>query len=123
MTVSKAKPQEEKHGGADALQAYLTSLAYLRQEAQRDGLDAVADIMWDALAAIGAWLDTGKAPLDSRTALNSSLCHSLEFLIRWLALPPDRQRQVAHDISRYEVGLEVEAAPRARLRTSREKAG
>jgi hypothetical protein len=123
VTVSKAKPQEAKHGGADALQSYLTSLAYLRQEAQRDGLDAVADIMWDALAAIGAWLDTGKAPLDSRAALNSSLCHSLEFLIKWLALPPHRQRQVARDIAMYEEGPDGEATPRLRPRASKEKAG
>jgi hypothetical protein len=123
VSVSKAKPQEAKHGGGDALQSYLTSLAYLRQEAKRDGLDAVADIMWDALAAMEAWLDTGKAPLDSRAALNSSLCHSLEFLIKWLALPPDRQRQVAHDIARYEEGLDGEAAPRLRPRSSKEKAG
>jgi hypothetical protein len=123
VSVSKAKPQQAKHGGGEALQAYLTSLAYLRQEAKRDGLDAVADIMWDALAAIGAWLDTGKAPLDSRAALNSSLCHSLEFLIKWLALPPDRQRQVANDIARYEEGLDGEAAVPSKPRASKEKAG
>ena len=122
MTVSKARPQETKHGGGDALQAYLTSLAYLRQEAQRDGLDAVAEIMWDALAAIGAWLDTGKAPLDSRAALSSSLCHSLEFLVKWLALPPDRQRQVARDIASYEAGLGGEAAPPPRPRASKKTA-
>jgi hypothetical protein len=128
VTVSKAKPQEVKHPrlrggrlGGDVLQAYLTSLAYLRQEAKRDGLDAVAEIMWDALAAIEAWLDTGKAPLDSRAALNSSLCYSLEFLIKWLALPPDRQRDVARDIAQYEAGLSAETVPQPRA--SRKIAG
>jgi hypothetical protein len=104
VTVIKAKPQEAKHGGGDVLQPYLTSL------------DAIADIMWDALAAIEAWLDTGKAPLDSRAALSSSLCHSPKFLIKWLALPPERQRRVARDIARYEAGLSAETVPRPRAR-------
>jgi hypothetical protein len=129
VTVSKAKPQEAKHPrlrggrlGGDVLQPYLTSLTYLRQEAKRDGLDAIAEIMWDAVAAIEAWLDTGTAPLASRAALSSSLCHSLEFLIKWLALPPDRKRQVAHDIARYEAGSSAETVPRARPGASRKTA-
>jgi hypothetical protein len=119
MTVSKARTQEASGGGANALQTYLTSLLYLRQEARREGLDAIAGIMWDALAAREKWLDTGKAPAHSRELLDSPLCHSLDFLVKWLALPPDRRRQVAQDIARYEVGLGVEAAPRSRPRASK----
>jgi hypothetical protein len=119
VTQSKARAQEAKHGGAEALQTYLTSLLYLRQEAKRDGLEPIAAIMWDALAALEAWLDTGEAPARSRDVLDSPLCHSLDFLIKWLALPPARQRQVAQDIARYEDGLSAEAVPRSRPRASK----
>ncbi len=102
------------------MQAYVTSLLYLRQEAKRDGLETIADIMWNALAAIETWLDTGKAPVNSRDVLDSPLCHSLEFLLKWLAMPPSRQRQVARDIARYEVGISSsEAGPRLRRRASK----
>jgi hypothetical protein len=111
--------QDAKHGGAKALRSYLTSLLYLRQEAKREGLDAVADIMWDGLAAIEQWLDTGKAPAHSREVLDSSLCYALEFLLTWVDLPPDSQRQVAHDIARYEEEISAnDAQPRARVLTS-----
>jgi hypothetical protein len=120
VTASKAKAQEAKGDSARALQTYLTSLLYLRQEAKRDGLDAVADIMRNALAAIEAWLDTGKASVNSHDVLDSPLCHSLDFLLKWLALPPDRQREVAQDIARYEAEASAaEAVPRARRRVSR----
>jgi hypothetical protein len=120
VTASKAKAQEAKGDSARALQTYLTSLLYLRQEAKRDGLDAVADIMRNALAAIEAWLDTGKASISSHDVLDSPLCHSLDFLLKWLALPPERQREVAQDIARYEAEASAaEAVPRARRRVSR----
>jgi hypothetical protein len=117
--VSKAELHIAKHDGANSLQSYVTSLAYLRQEAQRDGLDVVAEIMWDALAAIEAWLDSGKAPVSSRDVVDSTLCHSLDFLLKWLALPPARQHRVAQDIARYEGGLSAEAVPRSRSRASK----
>jgi hypothetical protein len=119
VTPGKARPQEAKHGWAEALQTYLTSLLYLRQEAKRDGLEPIAAIMWDALAALEAWLDTGEAPARSRDVLDSSLCHALDFLLKWLALPPARQRQVARDIGRYEDELSTEAVPRVRSRASK----
>ena len=120
MTVSKAKQVEAKCDSARALQTYLASLLYLRQEAKRDGLDAVAEIMWNALAAIEAWLDTGKAAVNGSDVLDSPLCHSLDFLLKWLALPPDRQREVAQDIARYEAEASAaDAVPRARRRVSR----
>jgi hypothetical protein len=102
VTVSKTAPQKLKRDGVNAMQTYLTSLMYLRQEAQRDGLEPVAEILWNALAAIEQWLDTGKAPVKSSDILDSPLCHSLEFLMKWTALPPATQRQVAKDIDRYE---------------------
>jgi hypothetical protein len=123
VTAGTDRAQEVKHGGGTALQSYLTSLLYLREEAKRDGLDAVAGIMWDALAAIERWLETGNAPARSRDVLDSSLCHGLDFLLKWLALPPDRQRQVARDIGRYEGGLSAEAVPRSRPRASKRIAG
>jgi len=58
--------------------------------------------MWDALVAMEGWLDTGDAPASSFEVLDSPLCHSLEFLLKWLTLPPDRQRQVARDIAKYQ---------------------
>jgi hypothetical protein len=94
MTVSKAPPHETKDRRANALRTHLASLAYLREEAKRDGLEALAGIISEALAAIAAWLDTGKAPARSPDVLDLSLCHALEFLLLWLALSPDRQRHV-----------------------------
>jgi hypothetical protein len=120
VTVSKAGPRKAKQDGLDALQTYLTSLLYLRQEAKRDGLDAVAEIIWDALAAIEEWLDTGKAPVKSSDVLDSPLCHSLDFLLQWMALPQTRQKQVARDIARYERGISAgEDVPRLRRRASK----
>lgn len=103
MKASKAMPRQSNHAAAaDALQTYLTSLLFLRQEAKREGLHVVAGIMWEALATIEAWLDTGSAPAHSHEVLDSSFCHSLDFLLKWLSLPPGRQREVAQDIARYE---------------------
>jgi len=120
VTVSKAGRQRTKQDGVNALQTYLTSLLYLRQEAKRDGLDVVAEIMWNALAAIEAWLDTGKAPVSSLDVLDSPLCHSLDFLLKWMALPPARQRQITQDLARYEVGISAgEAVPRSWPRASK----
>ncbi len=100
MTVNKVMTQEAKHGGATALQTYLMSLTYLRQEARREGLHVVAGIMWEAGVAIEVWLDSGNAPAHNPDVLNSPLCHSLDFLLKWLALPPAGRRRVAHDIAR-----------------------
>jgi hypothetical protein len=123
VTASKATRPQEKHGGGGALQSYLTSLIYLRQEAKRDGLDAIADIMWGAVAAIERWLDTGTAPAHSPEVLNSSLCHSLDFLLHWRALPPARQREVARDIARYEEEISTDVAlPVPRQKASRKTA-
>jgi hypothetical protein len=113
VTVSKIKPQDAKHGGGAPLQTYLASLLYLRQEAKREGLDAVAEIMWNALAAMEEWLNSGNAPVDSREILDSPLCHSLDFLLQWLVLSPARQRQVVQHIARYEAEISTgEDVPR-----------
>jgi hypothetical protein len=77
------------------LQTYLASLLYLREEARRDGLEPLADILWNAIAAVEAWLDSGESEVNSREVLDSSLCHSLDFLLKWLALPPAKQREVS----------------------------
>jgi hypothetical protein len=123
VTMSKAAPREANKTAADALQAYLTSLLYLREEARREGLDVVAGIMWDALAAIEAWLDSGNAPAHHPDVLNSSLCHSLNFLIKWLALPPASKRKVAQEITRYEDHIGAgQAVTRPRPRASRKLA-
>jgi hypothetical protein len=121
MTASNAMPREADHAeAANALQTYLTSLLYLRQEARRDGLDVVADIMWEALATIEAWLDTGSAPARSHEILDSPLCHSLDFLLKWLALPPGSQREVAQHIARYEGDTGASpAVPRSQRRVSK----
>lgn len=129
MTVNKAKRQEAKDDSVRTLKTYLASLIYLRQEAirdgldveaMRDGLDVVAKIMWNAIAAIEAWLRTGKESVDSSEILDSPLCHSLDFLLKWLALPPDRRRQVAQDIAQYETGTSSgEVVPCSRLRASK----
>jgi hypothetical protein len=119
MTVNNALGPEVKHGG-NALQSYLTSLVYLRQEAKRDGLEPIAEIMCGAVAAIEQWLASGEVPAHSREVLNSSLCHSLDFLFHWRSLPPARQRQVAYDIARYESGTDDrEVAAPARRRASK----
>ena len=82
-------------GNVTKLQTYLTSLLYLRQEAQRDGLEPVAQIIWNAIAAVEAWLDTGDSPVSSQDVLDSPLCHSLDFMLRFLAMPPAKRRQAA----------------------------
>jgi hypothetical protein len=113
VTASKAKPQEAIPGRTNTLQSYLTSLLYLRQEAKHEGLDAVAEIMWNALAAMEEWLNSGNAPVDSREILDSPLCHSLNFLLQWLVLSPARQRQVVQHIARYEAEISTgEDVPR-----------
>ena len=113
-TASKAKPREVNQKATHSLQAYTTSLLYLRQEAKRDGLEAVAGIMWNALAAIEDWLNTGQAPVDSRDLLDSSLCHSLDFMLKWLELPLARRLEVARDIARYEAGPSAALSPSRR---------
>jgi|SRR5580658_9792646 hypothetical protein len=113
MTASKAKLPEANYGGATPLQTYLASLLYLRQEAKREGLDEVAEIMWNALTAMEEWLNTGNVPAGNREILDSPLCHSLDFLLKWLVLSPARRWQIAHDIARYEAEISAgEAVPR-----------
>jgi hypothetical protein len=123
VTVSKAVTRKAQQADVNALQTYLTSLLYLRQEAKRDGLDVVAAILWEALGAIENWLDTGEAPVSSHDVLDSPLCHSLDFLLNWVALSPARQQQVAQDIARYEVKTTTDkAAPRLLARVSKKRA-
>jgi hypothetical protein len=120
VTAGKAKLQATNRDAVSAMQAYITSLLYLRQEARRDGLEVVADIMWNALAAIEKWLDSGQAPVGSGAILDLPLCHSLEFLFTWTALPRDKQKQVVREITRYETSQEVNrAGPRPRRRISK----
>jgi len=110
--VKAGRAQAETRRGADGrLQHYLVSLLYLSKEAEHDGLDAVAAIIWDAVAAIEAWLDTGNAPARSAEVLDSSLCHSLEFLLKWLALPAGKQVDVLRTISDYESPPEGAGVP------------
>jgi hypothetical protein len=114
---------EAPRGDTRTLQTYLASLLFLRQEAEREGLDAVALIMWDALAAIERWLDSGAAGVASQDMLDASLCHALDFLLKWLALPPARQQKVAEVISDYELEVSaVGAAVPKRARVSRRTA-
>lgn len=120
MTMTQAAAAETSEAAASALQSYLTSLLYLREEARRDGLHVVAGIMWEALAAIQAWLDTADAPVHHPAVLDSSLCHSLDFLLKWLALPSPGRRRVAQEIARYEERIETgDAVRRPRPRISR----
>jgi hypothetical protein len=98
----KRLPEKERRARITALQGYITSLLYLREEATRDGLHPVADILQRALASIEAWIDSRESQVDSAALLDSSLCHSLDFLLKWLALPPDKQRQVARTLSQHE---------------------
>ena len=118
MTIGKATQQEARLNDAHALRGYLTSLVYLRQEAKRDGLEVVAEIMWNALASIEEWLGTGRAPESSVGVLDSSLCHALDFLFQWMALPPTRQRQVAKHIGQLD-NPTTRAAPKLRRRPSK----
>ena len=118
--MSKTTPQEAKDGRANALRTHLASLAYLREEAKRDGLEALAKIISEALAAIDTWLDSGKAPARSPDVLDLSLCHALEFLLMWLALPPDRQHHVVQNIARYEAEpIASKTLPGSRRRVSK----
>ena len=101
----------------------MTSLLYLREEAERDGLQAVAKIMWEALAAMERWLDSGQAPVGSHDILDSPLCHSLDFLLKWLSLPAESQRRVARNIADYETDFGPDTAmPRPRRRLSKKTA-
>jgi len=56
MTLAKTAQREAelKDGIPNAVQTYVASLAHLRAEAKRDGLDAIGEIIWEALAAIEA---------------------------------------------------------------------
>jgi hypothetical protein len=123
VKAATAQP-EARRGTKGTLQAYLASLLYLRQEAQRDGLDAVAAIMWDALVALERWLDSGAAGVASQEMLNVPLCHALDFLLKWRALPAARQQKLAQVIADYESEASADAAavPR-RARVSRKTAG
>jgi hypothetical protein len=103
-------PRHAPRSRVSALQTYLTSLLYLREEAKRDGLEPIADILWNAIAAVEAWLDSGESPVNSREVLDSPLCHSLDFLLKWLALSPAKQRQVTGLIA----SRDGESAPRKR---------
>lgn len=124
MTAGKNKPLVTHRSPLEAVQTYMTSLLYLRQEAKRDGLEVVADIMWNALAGLEKWLDSGQAPVGSRDILDLPLCRSLEFLFNWMALPPDKQKQVIREIARYEVSQGADAArPGERRRVSKKIAG
>ena len=115
MTVAAAEA-ETRGAGASEMRTYLASLAYLRQEAERDGLDVVATILLEALAALERWLDSGTAPVESQDMLDASLCHALSFLLKWLALPQTKQRKVAEVIASYEVeSVAIKTAPRRRV--------
>ena len=88
----------------------------------RGELHVVAQILWDALAAIERWLYTGESPADRCDILDSSLCRALDFLVKWRGLPPAGQRQVAQDIARYEGEIssgDSAARPHANKRTAR----
>lgn len=80
MTTSAARCPANRDG-LNAVQTYVTSILYLREEARHDGFDAVADILWNALTAIETWLETGQGPVGSGDILDKPLCQSLEFLI------------------------------------------
>jgi hypothetical protein len=105
------------------MRTYLASLAYLREEAKRDGLDVVATILLDALAALERWLDSGSAPVTSQDMLDASLCHALSFLLKWLALPRAKQRKVAEVIARYEVESVAIKTTTLRRRVSKRTSG
>jgi hypothetical protein len=124
VTASKKKPPATQRCPVDAVQAYMTSLIYLREEARRDGLEAVADILWNALASIEKWLESWQAPLGSHDILDLPLCRSLEFLFNWMALPQHKQKEVVQEIARYEVTQAASVAgPPVRRRVSKKIAG
>jgi len=122
MTAATAEA-ETRAGGASEMRTYLASLAYLRQEAERDGLDVVATILLDALAALERWLDSGAAPAGSQDMLDASLCHALSFLLKWLALPPGKQQEVAQFVASYEVESVAVKATAPRRRVSKRTSG
>lgn len=95
MKASDLLPEGTDQSRIAELQTYLTSLLYLREEAKRDGLEPVAQIIWNAIAALEAWLDTRESPVSSREVLDSPLCHSLDFMLRFLSMPPTKRRQAA----------------------------
>ena len=124
MTSGRAKLQATDHDAVSTVRAYMTSLLYLRQEARRDGLEVVADILWDALAGIEKWLDSGQGPVGSGDILDLPLCRSLDFLFVWMALPRDKRKQVVREIARYEMSQEVKrAGAKSRRRISKTTAG
>jgi hypothetical protein len=84
------------------LQAYVTSLLYLRQEALRDGLEPIAAILWNTLAAVEAWLESPESPIASHDIIDSSFCHSLDFLLKWTMLPAAKQRHLAGFLADHE---------------------
>jgi hypothetical protein len=100
--LTAALPKRGPGKNRGALQSYLISLAYLHQEAKRDRLEPVAQIMWNAMAAIETWLDTRESPVSSRAIMDSSLCNGLDFILKWLSLRPDQRRLVASLVARYE---------------------
>lgn len=96
---------------------------YLRQEATRDGLEPVANIIWHALTDVEAWLETGDAPVSSRDIIDGPLCQSLDFLFTWLSLQPERQQEIAREIAKYETpGIGKVAVPRLNRKLSKKKA-
>jgi hypothetical protein len=101
MKTGRVLPEDDA-SARRALQAYVTSLLYLREEAMRDGLQPVADILQRALAAIEAWLDSQESPAETASVLDSSLCQSLDFLLQWLALPSGKRREVIRALSSRE---------------------
>jgi hypothetical protein len=111
-------PETASRSHVAKLQAYVTSLLYLRQEAQRDGLEPIAAILWNALAAVEAWLETPESPIASHELIDSSFCHSLDFLLKWTMLPAAKQRALAGLLADHEGApsdMNGNARPRARL--------
>jgi hypothetical protein len=121
VTNNKAAEQMKKDG-VKSLSTYLSCLLYLRQEARRDGLDAIANVLGTALNSIGNWLDTGKAPVRSEDMVDSQFCHTMEFLFRWMVLPLSEQRSVLQEINKFEEGLTMERAARQLRRVSKKTA-
>lgn len=87
-----------------AVQSYATSLLYLNQEAERDGLPEIAAIMATALSHLGGQMNA--MSLRTEVVLDSSLCDALMFLHGFLALPPVLRKEVTRQIVRYERQVE-----------------
>jgi hypothetical protein len=60
--------------------------------------------MWNALAAMEAWLAMRESPVDGPALLDMPFCHAGDFLFQWLALPPKKRRLVASILTGYEDG-------------------